>query len=259
MLQVDHVTRYFGGLTAVNSLSFDVEEGEILGLIGPNGAGKTTLFNMISGAIPPSSGTVTFKGTVVNGLKAHQVCKLGLTRTFQVVQPFPEMTALDNVMIGAFVHYSTTKAAREKAQEVLDRIGMGGKAAKLARDLTLLELKRLEIGKALATEPEMLLLDEVAAGLTPVEIDDILALVRKLNGEGMTLLVIEHVMKVIMNLSHRIVVINFGSKIAEGLPTDIAKDKAVLDAYLGGGGLRCLRSKTSACSTGRSRLSTTSP
>lgn len=233
MLQVDDLTRHFGGLTAVDSLSFDVEQGEIIGLIGPNGAGKTTCFNMFSGAIRPSSGTITFKGEVINGLKTHEVCKRGLTRTFQVVQPFPEMTALENVMIGAFVRYGHSRAAQDKAQEVLDRIGMGSKAMKLGRDLTLLELKRLEIGKALATEPELLLLDEVAAGLTPVEIDEILALVRKLNSDGMTLLVVEHVMKVIMSLSQRIVVINFGSKIAEGAPAEIAKDPAVLDAYLG--------------------------
>jgi branched-chain amino acid transport system ATP-binding protein len=188
---------------------------------------------MVSGALRPSSGTITFKGRTINGMKAHEVCKLGVTRTFQVVQPFPEMTALENVMIGAFVRYGTTSHAREKAAEVLETIDMERKAMTTGRDLTLLDLKRLEIGKALATEPELLLLDEVAAGLTPVEIDDILTLVRKLNDGGMTLLVVEHVMKVIMSLSDRIVVLNFGSQIAEGTPAEIAKDPAVLDAYLG--------------------------
>jgi branched-chain amino acid transport system ATP-binding protein len=233
MLEVTNLTRHFGGLTAVDDLSFTMGQGEIVGLIGPNGAGKTTCFNMVSGALRPSSGTIAFKGRTINGMKAHEVCKLGVTRTFQVVQPFPEMTALENVMIGSFVRYGTTSHAREKAAKVLETIGMESKAMTMGRDLTLLELKRLEIGKALATEPELLLLDEVAAGLTPVEIDDILTLVRKLNSEGMTLLVVEHVMKVIMSLSDRIVVLNFGSQIAEGTPAEIAKDPAVLDAYLG--------------------------
>ncbi len=233
LLEVENLTRQFGGLTAVNKLSFYMDQGEVVGLIGPNGAGKTTCFNMISGSMRPSMGTVRFRGEVISGLKAHQVTKRGLTRTFQVVQPFPEMSALENVMIGAFARHRSRQAAEDKAGEVLERIAMKHKATVLARDLTLLELKRLEIGKALATEPELLLLDEVAAGLTPVEIDDILALVRKLNSEGMSLLVVEHVMKVIMNLSHRIVVLNFGSKISEGTAKEIAKDPAVLDAYLG--------------------------
>jgi branched-chain amino acid transport system ATP-binding protein len=233
LLELENVTRTFGGLTAVNDLTFHLDQGEVVGLIGPNGAGKTTAFNLISGADKPSSGTVRFKGAIVSGLKAHQVCMRGLTRTFQVVQPFPDMTALENVMVGAFARYRSRQAAEEKAHVVLERIGMQRKSANLARDLTLLELKRLEIGKALATEPELLLLDEVAAGLTPVEIDDILHLVRKLNGEGMSLLVVEHVMKVIMSLSTRIVVLNFGVKIAEGTPKEIASHRAVLDAYLG--------------------------
>ena len=233
LLELENVTRTFGGLTAVNDLTFHLDQGEVVGLIGPNGAGKTTAFNLISGADKPSSGIVRFKGAIVSGLKAHQVCMRGLTRTFQVVQPFPDMTALENVMVGAFARYRSRQAAEEKAHAVLERIGMQRKSANLARDLTLLELKRLEIGKALATEPELLLLDEVAAGLTPVEIDDILNLVRKLNDEGMSLLVVEHVMKVIMSLSTRIVVLNFGLKIAEGTPKEIASHRAVLDAYLG--------------------------
>ena len=218
LLEVENLTRNFGGLTAVNNLSFTLDQGEIVGLIGPNGAGKTTCFNMVSGAMRPSSGTIRFNGEVISGLKAHQVCKRGLTRTFQVVQPFPEMSVLENVMIGAFARYRSRAVAEERSLAVLERIGMRRKASTLGRELTLLELKRLEIGKALATEPQLLLLDEVAAGLTPVEIDDILDLVRKLNAEGVSLLIVEHVMKVIMNLSQRIVVLNFGSKIAEGTP-----------------------------------------
>ncbi len=233
VLQVSRVTMHFSGLTAVSDLSFSIGEGEIVGLIGPNGAGKTTTFNLISGFIVPSSGDVTFNGKRLNGLKPHRVCQLGLTRTFQVVQPFPDMTALENVMVGAFVRHANPARARDKALQVLERVSMSHKAETLGRDLTLMELKRLEIGKALATEPRLLLLDEVASGLNTVEIEEMLALVRQLNQEGITLLVVEHVMKVIMSLSHRIVVLNFGQKIAEGTPQEVAHNPAVLEAYLG--------------------------
>ena len=171
LLTVSKLTRHFGGLTAVNNLSFSIEEGEIVGLIGPNGAGKTTTFNLVSGFIVPSSGDVTFNGKRLNGLKPHQVCHLGLTRTFQVVQPFPDMTALENVMMGAFVRHANPVQARAKARQAMERVGMTHKAGTLARDLTLMELKRLEIGKALATEPRLLLLDEAAAGLNTVEVE----------------------------------------------------------------------------------------
>jgi len=233
LLEVSKLTKHFGGLTAVNNLSFSIDEGEIVGLIGPNGAGKTTIFNLVSGFIVPSSGNVTFNGKRLNGLKPHQVCQLGLTRTFQVVQPFPDMTALENVMMGAFVRHAHPAQAKSKALHVLERMGVGHKAETLGRDLTLMELKRLEIGKALATEPRLLLLDEVASGLNTVEVEEMLALVRQLNQEGVTLLVVEHVMKVIMSLSHRIVVLNFGEKIAQGTPHQVAHNPAVLEAYLG--------------------------
>lgn len=233
MLTVSNLTRYFGGLAAVVDLSFTMEEGEVVGLIGPNGAGKTTVFNMLSGFFPPSSGEIIYQGHKINGLKPHQVCHLGLTRTFQVVQPFPNMTVLENTMIGAYVRHHNTADARQKALETLERVGLREKADVLGRDLTLLELKRLEIGKALASEPNLLLLDEAAAGLKDTEIEDILTLVRQLNQEGMTLLIVEHLMKVIMNLSHRIIVLDFGKMIAQGTPQEISHHPAVLEAYLG--------------------------
>ncbi len=233
LLSVRNLTRNFGGLRAVSDLSFDVEEGEIVGLIGPNGAGKTTVFNLITGFFLPSEGTVTFEGRTLTGLKPHQICELGLTRTFQVVQPFPDVTALENVLIGAFVRYPSTRAAERKALEVLDMVGLSPKAHELAKNLTLIELKRLEIGKALATAPRMLLLDEVAAGLNPVEIEEVLALVNQLHRQGITFLLVEHVMKVIMSLSHRIIVIHYGEKIAEGTADEISRHPKVLEAYLG--------------------------
>ncbi len=233
LLEVSNLTKYFGGLAAVRDLSFQVDEGMIMGLIGPNGAGKTTTFNMISGFILPTSGTVRFKGRTLNGMKPHEICAFGLARTFQIVQPFPEITALENVMVGAFVHHHNTVDARHKAEEVLERVGMAHRAGTLARDLPLLELKRLEIARALATEPQMLLLDEVAAGLNAVEVREVLDLVKDLNKDGITFLLVEHVMKVVMSLSHRIVVLDFGEKIAEGTPQEVSRDPRVLKAYLG--------------------------
>jgi branched-chain amino acid transport system ATP-binding protein len=233
MLVVSDLRRDFGGLTAVHDLSFTVEAGEIVGLIGPNGAGKTTTFAMLAGFLPPTSGEVVFQGKKINGLKPHQVCKLGVTRTFQIVQPFPDMTALENTMVGAYVRHPKTADAKVKAMEVLERVNLTHKSDTLGKNLTLLELKRLEIGKALATEPSLLLLDEVAAGLKDMEVDDILVLVRQLNKEGITFLIVEHLMKVIMNLSHRVIVLDFGEMIAQGTPQEISQNPAVLAAYLG--------------------------
>jgi len=233
MLVVSDLRRDFGGLTAVHDLSFTVETGEIVGLIGPNGAGKTTTFAMLAGFLTPTSGEVLFQGKRINEMKPHQVCKLGLTRTFQIVQPFPDMTALENTMVGAYVRHPNTADAKQKAMEVLKRVNLVHKADTLGRNLTLMELKRLEIGKALATEPSLLLLDEVAAGLKDMEVDDILVLVRQLNKEGITFLIVEHLMKVIMNLSHRVIVLDFGQMIAQGTPQEISQDPAVLAAYLG--------------------------
>lgn len=233
MLSVRHLTKDFGGLRAVDDLSFDVEEREIVGLIGPNGAGKTTTFNLITGFITPTAGEVSFDGHPLENLKPHQVCKLGLARTFQIARHFPDITTLENVLIGAYVRYPSTAAAERKAREALEWMKLSHKADELAKNLTPIELKQLEIAKALATEPKMLLLDEVAAGLNPAEIEEVLELVQGLNDQGITLLVVEHVMRVIMSLSHRIIVLNFGRKIAEGTPDEISRDPRVLEAYLG--------------------------
>jgi branched-chain amino acid transport system ATP-binding protein len=233
MLVVSDLRRDFDGLTAVHDLSFTVEPGEIVGMIGPNGAGKTTTFAMLAGFLTPTSGEILFQGKRINNLKPHQVCKLGLTRTFQIVQPFPDMTALENIMVGAYVRYPNTTDAKHKAMEVLERVNLLHKADTLGKNLTLIELKRLEIGKALATEPSLLLLDEVASGLKDAEVDNILVLVRQLNKEGITFLIVEHLMKVIMNLSQRVIVLDFGQMIGQGTPQEVSRNPAVLAAYLG--------------------------
>ena len=233
LLEVHGLTRRFGGLVAVNDLTFDVNEGEMIGLIGPNGSGKTTTFSMLSGALKPSAGTIAFRGERIEGIKANRVCRKGLARTFQVVQPFPDITATENVMIGAFVNVGGARQAEATAREMLERVGLTAKADVLAKELTLLQLKRLEIAKALATEPKLLLLDEVAAGLTSTEVDVMLDLVRQLNSEGITFIIVEHVMRFVMNLSHRCIVIDFGSQIAEGTPEEVLNNPAVHAAYLG--------------------------
>jgi branched-chain amino acid transport system ATP-binding protein len=233
MLQVQSLTKRFGGLVAVNDLNFDVERGEIIGLIGPNGSGKTTTFNMLSGAYEPTEGSIAFNSERIDGLKANRICRKGLARTFQVVQPFPDLTAVENVMIGAFAHTRRAAEAREHSMAMLKRVGMEKEAKKLGKELTLLQLKGLEIAKALATGPELLLLDEVAAGLTSNEIDVVLELVHQLHDEGITFIVVEHVMKVIVNLSHRIIVIDFGKEIARGTPDEVMNNPAVHAAYLG--------------------------
>lgn len=233
MLEVRGLTRRFGGLVAVNDLSFEVNEGDMIGLIGPNGSGKTTTFSMLSGALKPSAGTITFNGERIEALKANQVCRKGLARTFQVVQPFPDITAVENVMIGAFVNTSSGRQAEAKAREMLERVGLTPKADTLGKELTLVQLKSLEVAKALATEPKLLLLDEVAAGLNSTEVDVMLGLVRRLHSEGITCIIVEHVLRFVMNLSHRCIVIDFGSQIAEGTPEEVLNNPAVHAAYLG--------------------------
>lgn len=233
LLEAKHITKRFGGLVAVNDLSLSVAKGEILGMIGPNGAGKTTAFNMISGYYEPNEGQVVFDGKDITGMRPHKICKLGLTRTFQVVKPFPQLSVLDNVIVGAYNRTDDKLVARQKSQEILDFLGMSDMSEQLAGSLSVAGRKRLEIAKVLATEPKMILLDEAMAGLRPKETDEIIELVRQISQQGIALLLVEHVMKVIMSLADRIVVIHHGEKIAEGEPQQVVQDKAVIDAYLG--------------------------
>jgi branched-chain amino acid transport system permease protein len=232
--EVQTLNKRFGGLVAVKDMSFWIRKGEILGLIGPNGAGKTTIFNLITGFLPPDSGKIEFKGERITGLKPpHQICLKNIGRTFQLVKPFKDMTVVENVMVGAFARIKKAEEARREAGEILDFIGLSRHRDSLASSLTIADRKRLELGRALATRPELLLLDEVVAGLNPRETGEIIEIIKAISNRGITLLMIEHVMKAVMTLSHRIVVVHHGEKIAEGIPAEISKDKRVIDAYLG--------------------------
>ena len=233
LLTVQNLTKKFGGLTAVHDFSLSVEEGEILGMIGPNGAGKTTAFNMISGYYTPNEGNVTFEGREITGNRPDVICKLGLARTFQIVKPFTQLSVLDNVMVGAYNRTNNNNEARQRSMEILDFLGMNDMTHQLAGSLSVAGRKRLEIARVLATEPKMILFDEAMAGLRSRETDEIIELVRQISKQGVALLLVEHVMKVIMSLSDRIVVIHHGEKIAEGEPGDIVNNQAVIDAYLG--------------------------
>ncbi len=230
------VTKYFGGLVAVSNVDFNVEQGEALGLIGPNGAGKTTLFNLISAALVPKSGTIRFKGENITGLKPYKICRMGVARTFQTVKVFPDMPVLNNVVLGSFFGTSTkmssADAARE-ASELLEFVGLSAVKATPAKDLTLANQKRLEVARALATNPELLLLDEMMAGLNPTELVQAMELVSRIRDKGITIIMIEHVMKAIMNVCQRIIVLHHGEKIAEGTPQEIATSKTVIRVYLG--------------------------
>jgi branched-chain amino acid transport system ATP-binding protein len=233
MLEVKSLTKNFGGLAAVRDLSFKVEKGQIFGLIGPNGAGKTTVFNMINGFYPPTSGEVIYKGEPITGLKPNVVCKKGIARTFQVVKPLSRMTVLENVMASAFCRVNSIRESREEALKTLDFCGLTHRKDFLAKSLTIGDRKRLEITRAMATRPEVLLLDETAAGLNPTELDQAIALIRKIRDQGVTILIVEHIMKVIMSISDRIHAINYGQTITEGTPQEVANNKAVIEAYLG--------------------------
>jgi branched-chain amino acid transport system ATP-binding protein len=232
-LEVKNVSRFFGGLAAIKSVSFELRKGEILGLIGPNGAGKTTMFNVVNGFYHPSRGEVFFKDGRISGLKPHQICQLGIARTFQVVKPLQRMSVLDNVVASAFLRAKSKAEAIGIAGELLEFTGLAGDRDMISRGLPLGKRKRLEIARALATQPEVLLLDESFAGLNPAELDASIGIIRKIRERGITIMIIEHHMKVIMAISDRIVVLNYGEKIAEGAPQEIRSNPLVVEAYLG--------------------------
>jgi branched-chain amino acid transport system ATP-binding protein len=232
-LVIRGLSKRFGGLRAVQEVSFTVKENETVALIGPNGAGKTTSFNLITGFYRPDAGSVLAYGREIVGLRPHDICALGLARTFQVAKPFGAMTVLNNVMTGAFLRHKNTAVARDKAREAIEFVGLSAKEQTAAKDLTTIDQRRLEMARALATEPQLLLLDEVMAGLNPAEIDQAVALVGRLSQRGLTIVIVEHVMRAIMAVARHIVVLDHGQKIAEGTPKEIVENPEVIRAYLG--------------------------
>jgi len=235
ILELRGVSRRFGGLDALAEVDLSVQPGEIVGLIGPNGAGKTTLVNVVTGVYKPSSGSIHFNGSKIDGLKPYQISRIGVARTFQVVQPFPEMSVLENVMAPAIyaAGLKNIEEARKKALEKIEFVGLGVEVQTMASQLTLASRKRLELAKSLAMNPQLLLLDEVNAGLNPAEIDKALELIRTIASSGVTIIIIEHLMKVVLSLCNRIVVLHHGALIAEGTPKEITTDPRVVQAYLG--------------------------
>jgi ABC-type branched-subunit amino acid transport system ATPase component/ABC-type branched-subunit amino acid transport system permease subunit len=233
LLSVQNVSRFYGGLKAVNDVSFDVGEGEIVGIIGPNGAGKTTLFNLLNGIVPLSAGEVRFRGDTINGLKPNRICRLGIGRTFQVVRPFPRMSVLENVVVGAYVAHDTEVEAWQAAEQAVRRVGLGGRARAPAGRLTNKELRLMELARAIAGQPKLVLMDEPLAGLGATETDDLIAVIRRLRDEGITIVIIEHTMHAMVSVVDRFVVLNQGEFLAEGEPVAITRDKRVIEAYLG--------------------------
>ena len=233
MLRLEGVTKRFGGLTAVREVTLDVGAGDLLGIIGPNGAGKTTLFNVIAGYYRPEAGRVLFEDRDITGQPPHVICRSGLTRTFQIVKPFGNLSVLDNVMIGSLTKVTSLRAARADAERVVETCGLAAYATARAKALPIGLRKRLEVARALATRPRLLLLDEVMAGLNPTELVAMVDLIRGLHADGLTLVVIEHIMAAMMRLAQRIAVLHHGELIAEGPPAQVASDRRVIDAYLG--------------------------
>jgi branched-chain amino acid transport system ATP-binding protein len=233
ILQSHDLVKSFGGVTAVDHLSLEVEKGSVFGIIGPNGSGKTTFFNLINGVYPPTSGTITFNGRNITGLRPHQIAKLGIGRTYQVPAPFTKMTVLENVMVSTFMRTSSLKESRKVSWEILERVRLEDKGNSLVLNVTLEDRKRLELARALGTRPDLLLLDEVMAGLTPSEIKEAIELIRSLRTGELTIIVVEHIMDVILSLCDRIAVLDYGEKIAEDVPDKVVNDPNVIKAYLG--------------------------
>lgn len=233
LLKVEGLTMKFGSLMANDNVSFDVDKNQIIALIGPNGAGKTTCFSCLSGFYTPTSGKIAFDGHVTTRMRPYSICKLGITRTFQVVKTMGDMTVEENVLVGAYLRHPDLQAAKKKAAEAMELTGMTGDAGKLGKSLTIADRKRLEITRAVATEPKLLMLDETMAGLNPTETKSAMELCLKLRDRGITLLIVEHVMEAIMPISDKVIVLDSGRKIAEGTPSEIVKDEAVIKAYLG--------------------------
>ena len=231
--KVQGIVKFFGGLAAVNGVSFEVKEGEICGLIGPNGSGKTTIFNLINGYFPLTKGEIQFQDKKISGLKTHQICQRGIGRTFQVVKPLKRMTVLDNVIASAFLRHHPRSDAIKLAEETIEFCGLTHYKDKIAKSLPIASRKRLEITRALATQPKLILLDETAAGLNPHELEEAIALIKKIRDSGITIIIVEHIMKVIMTISDHIVAINHGMVIAKGSPTEVVSNPEVIKAYFG--------------------------
>ncbi len=233
LLEVNNISKRFGGLRAVQNLSFFIKKKEILGLIGPNGAGKTTVFNIIAGVYKTNSGSIKLNNKDTTNLKPYQICKMGIARTFQVARPFGKLTVLDNVLTAALLYTNNINIARNEAEKIIETVGLIDKIYFLASNLTIADKKRLELARALATKPAIVLLDEVMSGLTPKETNEIVDIIKNIRNSGITFLVVEHVMQVIMSLADRIIVMNHGEKLTEGIPQEVVNNKMVIKAYLG--------------------------